>query len=634
MKFLILACLMLAGSYKSLAQGTIRDVTDESSRGSAPAKRAVVRKGQPSGSDVSSRESQPQQEVPPAILSELATSRHEADSLRTAMASLHQKLPTELDARQRYQTAVDYAWKILIGWLVLIVAYLVWAIHRYVYNYGLSNKEWKVLYPEIYETWWDRIMYRSFGRMANLQTYRERREEMVGFKIRLRNQQAQAGNDDTARPPDPEPTDLLPEPDKNPYEKDSFGLPSGSVRGILALTALVMFMLVEGVNLYAPGNLEDQFGGLVTALQMVLAFYFGSKAVEVLQARTAAPKTASPPKAVFETPPPPVESQPPQAAVPQVAAPVATPSPQAPAEQAVLPASVSRSRFANLIVLSSDKSSSPPPTNALSDTTPLAKRVLALTASIETGAAFPNCFAGVTGNFDGMGISFGALQWNIGQGSLQTLWKEMRETHETELITVLGDLYKDFSRMLDSSKTEQMQWALGIQRQLSGRANAWQIVDKWKSALQALGRSPGMIDVQVRQADSFFHIALASCKEYGLTVERGAALMFDIRVQNGSVDRGGAGDKIRADFELLNPSLSDDDAQVERMRIIARRRSEVSSSQWKDDVLTRKMTIAEGTGKIHGRSYDLGQEFFIGLRSLTAAPPSEETPKPASSVSA
>ena len=110
--------------------------------------------------------------------------------------------------------------------------------------------------------------------------------------------------------------------------------------------------------------------------------------------------------------------------------------------------------------------------------------------------------------------------------------------------------------------------------------------------------------------------------------------MFDIRVQNGSVDRGGAGDKIRADFELLNPSLSDDDAQVERMRIIARRRSEVSSSQWKDDVLTRKMTIAEGTGKIHGRSYDLGQEFFIGLRSLTAAPPSEETPKPASSVSA
>ena len=76
---------------------------------------------------------------------------------------------------------------------------------------------------------------------------------------------------------------------------------------------------------------------------------------------------------------------------------------------------------------------------------------------------------------------------------------------------------------------------------------------------------------------------------------------------------------------MLNPNLSDTDMQVERMRIIARRRAEVSSAAWRDDVLTRKMTIAEGSGKIHGRSYDLDQEFAIGLRPLTATAAPVET---------
>jgi hypothetical protein len=34
-------------------------------------------------------------------------------------------------------------------------------------------------------------------------------------------------------------------------------------------------------------------------------------------------------------------------------------------------------------------------------------------------------FGAVSGNFDGMGISLGVLQWNIGSGSLQPLLKEL-----------------------------------------------------------------------------------------------------------------------------------------------------------------------------------------------------------------
>jgi hypothetical protein len=292
-------------------------------------------------------------------------------------------------------------------------------------------------------------------------------------------------------------------------------------------------------------------------------------------------------------------------------------------EEAVMPASRSTDRFANIVMLARDEAPAPapPPSAGLTKDTPLAKRVLALTASFETGRGFPDCFGGLSGNFDGQGISFGALQWNIGQGSLQPLWKNMRDNHGPELKSVLGSLYDEFCRMLDTPKDEQMRWALTVQRLAPGGRNVWVFNDDWKKGLRALGTSASMIDVQVNRANSLYQIALGYCKDYGLTTERGAALMFDIRVQNGSVDLKGAGDKIRSDFELINPVLSDLDKQVERMRIIARRRSEVSNAQWRSDVLTRKMTIAEGEGTVHGKSYDLEQEFAIGPRPFASGFP-------------
>jgi hypothetical protein len=52
-------------------------------------------------------------------------------------------------------------------------------------------------------------------------------------------------------------------------------------------------------------------------------------------------------------------------------------------------------------------------------------RCMALTGSFETDNSFPDCFAGLSGDFDGQGISFGVLQWNLGQGSLQPLLRKI-----------------------------------------------------------------------------------------------------------------------------------------------------------------------------------------------------------------
>src|SRR2546425_843155 len=80
-----------------------------------------------------------------------------------ANAALRLKVPPDSASRARYESAVNVTKRVLLGWFALVLFYLVWAVHRYVYNYGLSNREWKILYPEVYETWLDRLLRGIFG---------------------------------------------------------------------------------------------------------------------------------------------------------------------------------------------------------------------------------------------------------------------------------------------------------------------------------------------------------------------------------------------------------------------------------------------------------------------------------------
>ena len=504
----------------------------------------------------------------------------------------------------RYTLSVNIAAGCFLFWLFLVLFYFVWAIRRYVYNYGLSSKEWKILYPEAYETPFDRLFQNLVRRPLGLPSYGEIRKSLLDEKIRAHMQSR--AEDDASPLPELQPLD---EPSGNPYQKDSFGLPPGTIRGTLALTALVMFLLVEGVNLFAPINLEHEFDNLITALQMVLAFYFGSRAVEVLQTRSAEPKPASLPGAKWP------QGVTGHATVPP-ATPVATSTVSQAIEQPVMPSRASEVRFLNASFHADD---SPAHAGTLSVQSPLPQRVLALTASFETGKGFPGCFAGLTGNFDAQGVSFGALQWNIGQGSLQPLFLEMQQEHEQEMQDALGaSQYNELTRVLRGTRADQMAWAQKIQFPLPNKPQVWKIVDAWSDALQRLGATGGMIEIQVRHAAALYETALANCSTLSLTTERAVALMFDIRVQNGTLDRNGVGARIRQDYDLLSRSLSADELEVERMRIVARRRSGLSSQRWQADVLSRKLTIAEGSGKVHGKEYELASEFALALRPFAA----------------
>jgi hypothetical protein len=116
----------------------------------------------------------------------------------------------------------------------------------------------------------------------------------------------------------------------------------------------------------------------------------------------------------------------------------------------------------------------------------------------------------------------------------------------------------------------------------------------------------------VQFATRLFNSATSLCKDFGLTSTRAAALMFDIKVQNGSISER-IKSQITGDFGRINPVLSSDEAEVERLRIIANRRAAAAKAAWVEDVRARKLTIANGQGTVHGNFYDLKEQYGLGL---------------------
>ncbi|MGE5840106.1 MAG: peptidoglycan-binding domain-containing protein [Deltaproteobacteria bacterium] len=245
--------------------------------------------------------------------------------------------------------------------------------------------------------------------------------------------------------------------------------------------------------------------------------------------------------------------------------------------------------------------------SALSQT-PLEYRCLALAGSFETGERIPDCFAGLSGDFDGQGMSLGVVQWNFGQGSLQPLLEDMVKRHPKIMDSVFHEQLESLLAALKSSREELLGFARSIQHPVKHT-----LYEPWKGMFRTLGRTPEFQEIQVKHAGSLHRASLKLCKDFALWSERGVALMFDIKVQNGSI-RKPAMEQMMEDIKNLNPNLSAPEREVERMRIIANRSAEAARPEWVEDVRARKLCIADGVGKVHGVSYDLAEQFGIGLK--------------------
>lgn len=238
---------------------------------------------------------------------------------------------------------------------------------------------------------------------------------------------------------------------------------------------------------------------------------------------------------------------------------------------------------------------------------PLVYRCLALTGSYETGTGIPDCFAGVSGDFDGQGISFGVLQWNFGQGSLQPLLKQMFNEHPERSRSIFQDRFDLVTSKLNGGKSDLISFARSIQHPTKHF-----LYEPWRGMFKSLGRTDEFQRIEVASANALYKAARNLCAEYGLWSERGVALMFDIKVQNGSINSVVKG-QILTDFQAILPGL-DEETEVSRLRIVANCRADAAMARWREDVRARKLCIANGEGRVHGIPYNLAEQFGIELR--------------------
>jgi len=236
---------------------------------------------------------------------------------------------------------------------------------------------------------------------------------------------------------------------------------------------------------------------------------------------------------------------------------------------------------------------------------PLNLRCLALTGTFETSHLPPGCFGCATGDFDGQGISYSALQWNFGQGTLQPILLEMISSHNDVMSRIFGDGHSALANVLAMPRPQQMSWARSIQ-------SVRHTLDAtWSGRFQALGQTGEFQAVAARRASALFDGGLALCRNFGLRSQRAAALMFDIKVQNGGVGPA-ALSLIERDFVALAPG-DPDGVEVAKLRILANRIADSANVRWREDVRSRKLTVANGAGVVHGVHYDLAVQFGLTL---------------------
>lgn len=237
-------------------------------------------------------------------------------------------------------------------------------------------------------------------------------------------------------------------------------------------------------------------------------------------------------------------------------------------------------------------------------------KCLALTGSFETSSGISECFSGLCGDFDGQGMSMGVLHWDLGHDSLQPLLKEMMQQHQAIAEDIFQENSLVFKEALNSTKAMLMTFVRAIQD-----PHVHLFHPPWKRMFKTLGSTPEFQGIQRKHAAALFMSAVELSKEYGLWSERSVALMFDIKAQNSNIDRA-THLRISEAFETLPYTLSAEETEISRMRIIANLCADASNPRWIEDVRARKLCCANGHGNVHGVDYDLDPNFGIGLRRV------------------
>lgn len=274
------------------------------------------------------------------------------------------------------------------------------------------------------------------------------------------------------------------------------------------------------------------------------------------------------------------------------------------------------------------------------------ERALTLSQSFEGSDAFAN----ITGNFDGTGLTCGALGWTVKWDNQDKLIRAFVDRHGAargrELMPTKWD---EYMAVINASGET------GVAMAAKWSDGSSTVKEPYRSELRAFWRSPEMRAIQSEFADKDMgayaeKMMRQFCDHQGIPMNLQVfAWFFDVKVHNGGMKTVGVGDgdgyafsrlmawasalKIPSNFASTKKDLDRNvpiwgdlfasmPAWQRALLGISQLRADLSNADFKADTLNRKGAIAAGKGWVHGELYDFRDQFG------TKAPPAPPAPKP------
>jgi hypothetical protein len=272
-------------------------------------------------------------------------------------------------------------------------------------------------------------------------------------------------------------------------------------------------------------------------------------------------------------------------------------------------------------------------------------KALKITSTFETGQ--PGGFYGLSGNFDGQGLSFGLVNWTIGTGSLQPLLRDFAAQFPDRWSAVFGPHAAAFLALIKpkdkASQAAQHRFAIdemNISLTVNGK-RVWSIKEPWITYFKRLSEEPAFQRIQVGYVRDLLDRADYFCRYFGLKSERAFAFMFDAVSSHGkwwlTKEFSGGVQKRRT---LLRPRLQALETKYgkglvpedEKLLAIADVLGETSSSPWSAQVRERKRWFVTGQHRRAQELADLHPRADIAYHSSTASSqPAPSTSDPVAS---
>lgn len=206
-------------------------------------------------------------------------------------------------------------------------------------------------------------------------------------------------------------------------------------------------------------------------------------------------------------------------------------------------------------------------------------------------------FSGVVGNFDGAFLTFGIIGFTLAS-DLPGLLKDIEKAIPTQARQAFGtDKWNELLKVAGGTTAQRRVFGDSI----SLGPTKYGVVESWRQAFARLGK---LREVQRLQLDRalkkyWIDIAVPNARELKAVSSLDIAVIYDLAVQNGGLNA-----KKRKTIKTALATKPGAAGEARR-RLWAKGIAQGSSATYYQDVLSRKLTMAVGTGTVHMAKIDV-----------------------------